>query len=202
MRSVAAAALATCAVLAVAPVASASSESQVDGTGDVVVRHRGGPAPATAPFADIVSIRSTHTPTEVVIKTTYVELVSKPSLVMYEGYDVITDDGTTYSGQLIYTEEHGVSSLLLVGEHGTSKACFERALSGHVNRRTATVTFVIPTRCLGHPAWVRTGAGSFVVKRRGAYAEYRDDARAPYRVPDPGGIYLQPTYGPELPVGP
>ena len=91
--------------------------------------------------------------------------------------------------------------MLLLGEHGTSKNCFERALTGRVNPRKALVTFIIPTRCLGNPAWVRTGAGSYVVRDSGGYAEWRDDARAPYRIPDSGGIYIEPTYGPELPQG-
>lgn len=84
---------------------------------------------------------------------------------------------------------------------GLSRDCAEDALDGHANRRRATVTFIIPTRCLGHPEWVRTGASSYVVPND-YHVEWRDDARAPYRRPDPGGIYIDPTYGPEIPVGP
>jgi hypothetical protein len=31
--------------------------------------------------------------------------------------------------------------------------------------------------------------------------EWRDDARTGYRKPDPGGIYIEPSYGPEIARG-
>jgi hypothetical protein len=73
-------------------------------------------------------------------------------------------------------------------------------LKGWANRRNATLTFVIPTRCLGRPDWVRTASSSYAMPND-YRVEWRDDARAPYRKPDPGGIYIDPTYGPEIPRG-
>lgn len=44
------------------------------------------------------------------------------------GIDLQTDAGEGFMGQLMYNSEHGITSLLLLGEHGVPKACFERIL--------------------------------------------------------------------------
>jgi hypothetical protein len=183
--------------------AVADGETASDGTGDVLRRDGRDPDPAPgAAFADIVRLRSSARSDKLVVKTQYVELVAKRRHLLYQGVNVQTQDGTDYAAQLMYHRRYGVTSIILVGENGTSRGCFERALVGRVNRRAATVTVVIPTRCLGHPTSVRTGASSYVVSdARGDYVEWRDDARAPYRLPSPGGVYSPPSYGPPILVG-
>lgn len=183
--------------------AVADRETAADGTGDVMRRDGRDPDPAPgAAFADIVQFRSSARSDKLVVKTQYVELVSKRRHQLYQGVDVQTQDGTDYAAQIMYDRRYGVTSTILVGENGTSRGCFERALDGRVNRRTATVTVVIPMRCVGHPTSVRTGASSYVVSdARGSYVEWRDDARAPYRLPASGGVYSPPSYGPPILVG-
>jgi hypothetical protein len=183
-----------------ASAASPEVERATDGTGDVMARHGNKVGHAVrAPFADIVKLKSVHHRERLIMRTRFVELVSKPWHLLYLGVDVQTSDGKEYSGQLMYDSRHGVTSVIMLG-HGLSRSCGEKALDGRANPRRATVSFIIPTRCLGNPEWIRTGASSYVVPND-YHVEWRDDARAPYRKPDPGGIYIEPTYGPEIPVG-
>jgi hypothetical protein len=184
-----------------APGAAADTESVTDSTKDVMARHgaRNG-HDRNAAFADIVKLTSVHDQSRLIMKTRFVELISKPWQYLYLGVDVQTSEGRDFMGQITYGPDGDVHSISLLPEISMPKACYEKALESRVSHRTATIAFIIPTRCLGHPEWVRTGSTSYVVPND-YHVEWRDDARAPYRVPNSVGTYSEPTYGPEIPRG-
>lgn len=182
--------------------AVAATDTHRDASHDVHASRPGYEGPARgAPFADLTRVESTYRHRRLVLRTRFAELVSRPQHTLYVGIDIETSDDRRFAGQLIYSSDHGISSIILVGDDDRPRDCFAKALSGHVDAEGATISVTIPARCLGRPDRVRTGARSFVTMSERRYRTWRDDARAPYRRPDPGHVYAVPTYGPEIERG-
>jgi hypothetical protein len=187
-------------VVGLASPASAEFESVSDESGDVNVSRNGENRQSkAAPFGDIVEVSSSYRQRRLVIKARLLELIHKNAHTLYLGVDLETTDERVFLGQLMYSPDYGVTSTILLSDRHADhepKGCREDALAGRANVRKATVTYIVPARCLGGADEVRSSITAMVAKFEGPYREWRDDGRMGYRIPSPYSTYPKSVYGP------
>lgn len=177
--------LVTVAALLVGAPAQAATNAVRDAKGDMVAYDGSVTSAPDMRVGDLTRLATKHAKTRLTLTTTFAE---GPASNYWVGWTVVTPKRTYRVQDIAFFASEGVAVI----ERGDFKRfeCRGLKLSESASRKTIALT--VPRRCLGNPAWVRTGVLSQVVVDDQMYV---DDGRSESLDPD------KVTLGPKVRVG-